>query len=109
MREVVEYNSSQANMSTQEKYQEDTDILTAESAGYSLILWNDDVNTFDWVIQALVEICDMSPEQAEQCSLLVHFKGKCSVQEGSYEVLKPKRAAITDRGINATIEQLAAH
>lgn len=96
-------------MSIQEQYQEETDVLTAEASTYSLLLWNDDVNTFDWVIKALVEVCDMPEKQAEQCSLLVHFKGKCSVLEGSYERLKPKKEAITDRGIQATIEELAAH
>lgn len=95
-------------MSTQEKYQEDTDVLTAESPSYSLVLWNDDVNTFDWVIKALVDICDMDDTQAEQCSLLVHFKGKCTVAEGEYRDLKTKHTAITDRGIQATIEQMAS-
>ena len=94
-------------MAIQEQYQEDIAILTAESPTYSIVLWNDDVNTFDWVIQALVEICHMNETQAEQCSLLVHFKGKCVVAEGSYDDLKPKCSAITDRGIQATVEQLA--
>ncbi len=94
-------------MSTQEQYQEDTDVLTAETPPYSLVLWNDDVNTFDWVIQALTDICKMNEEQAEQCALLVHYKGKCSVAEEAYSKLKPKCTAITDRGIQATIEQLA--
>jgi ATP-dependent Clp protease adaptor protein ClpS len=65
---------------------------------------NDEVNTFDWVIKALIEICEHSPEQAEQCTLLVHFKGKCSVKSGSMDVLKPMREGLTDRGIGATIE-----
>ncbi len=94
-------------MATQEQYQEVTAVLTAESPTYTIVLWNDDVNTFDWVIQALVEICDMTENQAEQCSLIVHFKGKCIVAEGEYNDLKPKCSAITDRGIQATIEQVA--
>lgn len=94
-------------MATQEKYQEETDVLTADSPSYTLVLWNDDVNTFDWVIQALMEICGMGEVQAEQCSLLVHFKGKCAVAEGDYTSLKTKCTAITDRGIQATIEQFA--
>ncbi len=93
-------------MSIQEQYSQETDVLTAEASMFSLILWNDDVNTFDWVIKALVDICGMTEEQAEQCSLLVHFKGKCAVAEGPYNRLKPKHTAITDRGIQATIEQL---
>ena len=91
----------------QEQYQEDTTTLTQESPTYSIVLWNDDVNTFDWVIQALVEICDMQETQAEQCSLIVHFKGKCVVAEGEYNELKPKCTAFTDRGIQASIEQFA--
>ncbi len=88
----------------------DTDFLEIEDVSietekmYHLIIWNDDVNTFDWVIQALMEICNHTYEQAEQCSLLIHFKGKYAVKEGSYEELEPMCTAITDRGINATIE-----
>jgi ATP-dependent Clp protease adaptor protein ClpS len=88
----------------------DTDVLEIEDVSietekmYHLIIWNDDVNTFDWVIQALMEICNHSYEQAEQCSLLIHFKGKYAVKEGSYEDLEPMCTAITDRGISATIE-----
>lgn len=69
-----------------------------------LIVHNDDINTFDWVIESLMEICNHTAEQAEQCSLIIHFKGKASVQEGSLEKLKPMKNALTDRGINATIE-----
>lgn len=69
-----------------------------------LIVHNDDVNTFDWVIQSLVEICNHNPLQAEQCSLLIHFKGKASVKEGEMEALKPLKDGLTDRGLNATIE-----
>jgi ATP-dependent Clp protease adaptor protein ClpS len=88
----------------------DTDFLEIEDVSietekmYHLIIWNDDVNTFDWVIQALMEICNHTYEQAEQCSLLIHFKGKYAVKEGSYEELEPMCTAITDRGISATIE-----
>jgi len=70
---------------------------------HDLILWNDDVNTFDWVITSLVEICDHTEVQAEQCALLVHFKGKCGVKKGSFETLRPMCEALIDRGINATI------
>jgi ATP-dependent Clp protease adaptor protein ClpS len=88
----------------------DTDFLEVEDVSvdtekmYHLIIWNDDVNTFDWVIQALMEICNHTYEQAEQCSILIHFKGKYAVKEGSYEELEPMCTAITDRGISATIE-----
>ncbi|MFT3980123.1 MAG: ATP-dependent Clp protease adaptor ClpS [Ferruginibacter sp.] len=87
---------------------EETDVLTEEAAQYSLIVWNDDVNTFDWVIETLVQICGHSHEQAEQCSILIHYKGKCAVKKGSYEDLRPQCDAINDRLINATIEELVS-
>ena len=86
----------------------DTHVLTEETTGYNLILWNDDVNTFDWVIETLIEICGHSTEQAEQCAILIHHKGKYAVKTGSYEVLKPQCDAINDRLINATIEELVS-
>ncbi|MBL7773796.1 MAG: ATP-dependent Clp protease adaptor ClpS [Chitinophagaceae bacterium] len=91
----------------QHHYEEEivTEELFDEEFPYNLIMWNDDINTFDWVIQTLVEICHHQPEQAEQCSLIIHFKGKCVVKNGSLEKLKPMRDAILDRGIGATIEE----
>jgi ATP-dependent Clp protease adaptor protein ClpS len=69
-----------------------------------LILYNDDVNTFDHVIESLVEICDHDSLQAEQCATLVHHKGKCSVKRGEYDKLKPLALALLNRGLSATIE-----
>jgi len=71
---------------------------------YNIILYNDDFNTFDWVISSLVDLCKHSSEQAEQCALLVHFKGKCQVKKGSYEELKPICEALLDRGLSAKLE-----
>ena len=85
----------------------DTDVLTAVEAPYSLVVWNDEVNSFDWVIQTLIEICKHSTEQAEQCAMIIHTQGKYAVKQGSYEELKPMCDAITDRGIGATIEVLS--
>ncbi|MEK6481436.1 ATP-dependent Clp protease adaptor ClpS [Catalinimonas sp. 4WD22] len=68
-----------------------------------LIVLNDDYNTFEHVINTLIKVCKHSPEQAEQCTLIIHYKGKCSVKKGSYEELKPKRDAICDAGIGAVI------
>ena len=82
----------------------EVDVAEEVDAPYQLIVWNDDVNTFDWVIETLVEVCGHSPEQAEQCALMIHFKGKYAVKHGSYEELEPQCTAITDRSINATIE-----
>ena len=89
------------------KFKEDIDTLTVTESYCTLIVWNDDVNTFDWVIQALVEICGHSAEQAEQCAIFIDAKGKYAVKEGIYDVLKPQCDAITDRGIGATIEVIA--
>ncbi|MDA3613220.1 ATP-dependent Clp protease adaptor ClpS [Polluticaenibacter yanchengensis] len=83
----------------------DTETLVEEENGYNIILWNDEVNTFEWVIASLVEICGHTEDQAEQCALLVHTKGKYAVKNGSFEKLKPQQEALIDRGINATLEE----
>jgi ATP-dependent Clp protease adaptor protein ClpS len=86
----------------------ETDVLTSIEEMCSLVVWNDEVNTFEWVIETLIEVCGHSPEQAEQCSYFIHYKGKYAVKEGSYEVLKPQCDAITERGIGATVEVIAS-
>lgn len=86
---------------------EETDVLTSIEETCSLIVWNDEVNTFEWVIETLIEVCGHSHEQAEQCSYIIHFQGKYAVKQGSYEELKPMCDAITERGIGATVEVLA--
>jgi ATP-dependent Clp protease adaptor protein ClpS len=86
---------------------QDTDIQTAEDNPCSLIVWNDEVNTFEWVIETLMEVCGQSLEQAEQCAMLIHTKGQYAVKRGSYDDLKPLCDAITDRGIGATIDILS--
>ena len=89
------------------KESEEIDLLTAKEASYQLIVWNDEVNSFEWVILALIEICGHTEDQAEQCSLIIHHKGKYGVKEGDFDILKPMREAITERGISATIEAMA--
>jgi ATP-dependent Clp protease adaptor protein ClpS len=89
------------------KLKEDVDVLTQLDEYCTLIVWNDEVNSFDWVIETLVEVCGHSPEQAEQCAIIIDSKGKYAVKEGSYDTLKPMCDAITDRGIGATIEVIA--
>ena len=89
------------------QFKEDTDLLTGVDESCQLILWNDEVNTFEWVIETLVDICNHSTEQAEQCAIIIDSKGKYAVKEGSYVRLKPMCDAITERGINATIEVVA--
>lgn len=86
---------------------EKTDVLTTTDEPYSLIVWNDEVNTFEWVIETLIEVCGHTSEQAEQCAYLIHYKGKYAVRNGSYEELKQYCDAITERGIGATIEVTA--
>lgn len=72
-----------------------------------VVVYNDDVNTFDWVIECFMEICNHTFEQSEQLSLLVHFKGKATVKTGSFENLKPIKDALVDRGLSAVIEVTA--
>ena len=85
-----------------------TDLVIDEGSNCQLVVWNDEVNTFDWVIETLIEICRHTPEQAEQCAMFIHTKGKYAVKNGSYEVLKPMCDSITDRGIGATVEELSS-
>jgi ATP-dependent Clp protease adaptor protein ClpS len=85
---------------------EEEDVLVEEQVEKenNLVLYNDDVNTFDWVIDSLVKVCRHHPEQAEQCSYIVHYNGRCAVKEGSFHDLRPMREALVERGLNATIE-----
>ena len=87
----------------QREYEEDVALLEKEDEVYKIVLWNDDVNTFDDVIEALVEICKHTLEQAEQCTMLVHYKGKCTVKTGSLEVLKPMHEQLLARSLTSEI------
>jgi ATP-dependent Clp protease adaptor protein ClpS len=90
-------------------FDHDTEVLelqdtsTGTKSGHDLIVFNDDVNTFDHVIDTLIDVCDHTPEQAEQCTLIIHYKGKCSVKMGDLDDLIPMRNAICDRGISAEV------
>ncbi len=86
---------------------EEEDVLVDEMVEdrFALILHNDDVNTFDHVIDSLIEICSHEPEQAEQCAFIVHYKGKCDVKHDSFERLAPKKRALNQKGLEATIEK----
>jgi ATP-dependent Clp protease adaptor protein ClpS len=87
----------------------ETDLLDTLETSFNLIVWNDNVNTFEWVIETLIDVCGHTEEQAEQCAFLIHFQGKYAVKQGDYETLKPMREEITNRGINATIEEMVEH
>ncbi len=86
----------------------DSEVLVAPEEvaveGKQLIVYNDDFNTFDHVIESLIKVCKHDPVQAEQCTFLIHYKGKCSVKKGSYEVLEPMCTALLERGLTAEIE-----
>ncbi|MEJ7677181.1 MAG: ATP-dependent Clp protease adaptor ClpS [Segetibacter sp.] len=82
-------------------------VLTDFEKSYQVIVWNDEVNTFEWVIETLIEVCGHTEEQAQQCALLIHTRGKYAVKNGSYDDLKPQCDAITERGIGATLEVMA--
>jgi ATP-dependent Clp protease adaptor protein ClpS len=95
------------NTNTDTNSRQDVDVLTAHDEPCSLIVWNDEVNTFEWVIETLIEVCGHSQEQAEQCAYIIHFQGKYAVKEGAFDDLKPLCDAITERGIGATVEVIA--
>ena len=83
----------------------DTEVLeeAVDTEVRSLVVFNDDVNTFDWVIETLIDVCGHTPQQAEQCTIIIHFKGKCSVKDGAYEELVEMRNDICRRGISAEV------
>ncbi|WP_348740655.1 ATP-dependent Clp protease adaptor ClpS [Tenacibaculum sp. 190524A05c] len=90
-------------MSTIEKFQEELDVLVQETREHEIILYNDDVNTFDFVIDSLINVCDHTVEQAEQCTILVHYKGKCAVKTGEYKELEPRCTKLLELGLSAEI------
>lgn len=91
-------------MGIKEKEQIENKLKTDKENSKTLILHNDDHNYFDFVIESLIQICKHTAEQAEQCAMIVHYKGKCDIKEGVFEKLKPMKEALTDRGLSATIE-----
>ncbi|MDA9057064.1 ATP-dependent Clp protease adaptor ClpS [Flavobacteriaceae bacterium] len=90
-------------MSTKEKIKEEVGTSVEEGHLNEIVLFNDEVNTFDHVIETLVDVCKHSYEQAEQCSLLVHYKGKCTVKTGTYEELEPQCTQLLKAGLSAEI------
>lgn len=90
--------------STLEEVAVDPVLESVETAGFNLVLYNDEHNTFDHVIEMLVSVCGHDATQAEQCALLVHFKGKCTVLSGTYDELEPKCTKLLDADLTAEIE-----
>ncbi len=80
------------------------EVATDELEERILILFNDEVNTFDFVIESLIKVCGHDPVQAEQCTIIVHFKGKCDVKHGDYDKLEPLCTALLERGLTAEIQ-----
>jgi ATP-dependent Clp protease adaptor protein ClpS len=90
-------------MSTKEKVLEEVLVEDAIGTNNEIVLYNDDVNTFDHVINTLIRVCRHTAEQAEQCSLIVHYNGKCTVKTGEYKELKPQCTQLLEAGLNAEI------
>jgi len=91
-------------MSTKEKVLDEVSIEELINKENEIILYNDDVNTFDHVIDTLIRVCNHDPLQAEQCAFIVHYNGKCTVKTGPFEKLVPMCSALLDAGLSAEIQ-----
>lgn len=89
---------------TKEKLQPTGDTTELDAGLKELVLHNDDVNTFDYVIESLVDVCGHDATQAEQCALIAHYKGKCGVKMGTYDELKPPHDGMRERKLTVTIK-----
>ena len=92
-------------MQFQYQFEQESELAVLDKTEelYDLVVFNDDINTFEHVITTLIQVCKHSSEQAEQCTWIIHYKGKCSVKKGSFEELAPMRQGICDKGISAEI------
>ena len=90
-------------MSTKEKLKEEVVVLEKEVNQHHIVLHNDEVNTFDFVINSLINVCEHTEEQAEQCTWLVHFKGKCTVKTGELKELEPRCSKLLSLGLSAEL------
>tara|TARA_B100000768_G_C11267795_1_gene371889 strand:- start:1768 stop:2145 length:378 start_codon:yes stop_codon:yes gene_type:complete len=97
-------NQNAIKSSTESEVAEEIALETLTTEGWSLVLYNDEHNTFDHVIDMLISICEHDAMQAEQCALMVHFKGKCSVMSGTYDELEPKCSKLLHADLTAEIE-----
>ncbi|WP_159021572.1 ATP-dependent Clp protease adaptor ClpS [Formosa sp. L2A11] len=90
-------------MSTKEEVLEEVLVETESKNENEIVLYNDDVNSFDHVIETLIAVCGHTSEQAEQCSIIVHYKGKCTVKTGAYKDLEPQCSKLLEAGLSAEI------
>ena len=90
-------------IANKEQLQKDVQTIEDQAPINEIVLFNDDVNTFDHVIETLVDVCNHTFEQAEQCSILVHYKGKCTVKTGAYNDLEPRCSKLLQAGLSAEI------
>ena len=90
-------------MSSKTKVEEEVLLDEEVLRENEIVLYNDDVNTFDHVIETLMDVCDHMAEQAEQCAIIVHHKGRCTVKTGDYDDLKPRCSMLLDAGLSAEI------
>jgi len=100
---MIFYNSIKDYEDLKRQYEEEVLVLDETDEIYKLVLHNDDIHTFDYVIDSLIEICKHTLEQAEQCTMLVHFKGKCTVKTGSMDLLKPMHEKLLSRELTSEI------
>ncbi len=96
---MIQFVSTDVTTKEEVSIEEDIDMIDQRD----LMVYNDDFNTFDHVIDTLIRVCKHELHQAEQCTHLIHFKGKCAVKKGTFDELKPMRLGITDAGIKANI------
>ena len=90
-------------MKTKENTKDKPQSGYTNNESHFLVLHNDDVNTFDFVIDSLIDVCRHDSEQAEQCAYITHHKGKCDVKKGDYEVLVPMKEKLISKGLSITI------
>jgi ATP-dependent Clp protease adaptor protein ClpS len=83
--------------------QEKVEVKKDVEKNRTLVLYNDDVNTFEHVIDSLIKVCKHETIQAEQCTWIVHYNGKCAVKEGDFRKLRPMRQALNEKGLTAKI------
>jgi ATP-dependent Clp protease adaptor protein ClpS len=91
-----------------EDIQLDVKEVPTDNFDSCLIVYNDDYNTFDWVIECLITVCGHTSEQSEQLSYIIHYKGKATIKEGAFEKLQPMKEALIERGLSAVIETRVA-